>query len=126
MKKDLLVPLLLAAFLSCGSTKKTWISKHEAETVEEIDTVDAYIDESGRVVWLVPHPLATFDPYANRWDGPDAERINRVWCGHIALDTLVPFEERKWKWTISEEEKSKMSQEDIRLGDSLIYFVNNE
>lgn len=122
----LLVPLLLAAFLSCGSTKKAWLSKQETETIIEADTVDAYVDESGRVIWLVPQPWPTYDPYTDRWEGPDAERINRVWCGHIALDTIAPFEERRWKWTISDEDKSKMSEEDIRLGDSIINYMNCE
>lgn len=117
------VPLLLVALLSCNTTKRAWEPKQGDRM---IDTVDAYTDENGHVIWLITPPSATYDPYEDRWEGRDADRINRVWCGRIALDTIAPIEERKWKWTISEEEKNKLTKEDIRLGDSIIKFINGE
>lgn len=126
MIKYLIVPFVVAALWSCSTTKKAWEPKHEDGMIEAIDTVDAYTDENGRVVWLTTPPGATYDPYEDKWEGRDADRINKVWRGRIALDTIAPIGERKWKWIISEEEKHKMTKEDIRLGDSIINFINGE
>lgn len=124
--KKIFYGLPIVVVLSCSTHKEAWKPKQVDEAIVEIDSLDAYVDDSGRVVWLTPQPWPTYDPYTDRWEGPEAERINRVWCGHIALDTVAPLGMRKWKWTISEEEKSKMSQDDIRLGDSIINFINCE
>lgn len=127
MTKFFIVPFVVAALWSCSATEKEKLAEQEDE-IEDIEIVEVdstYIDEQGRMVGVMLAKWPTYDPYSDRWEGPGAERINRVWCGRIALDTVAPVGERKWKWTISEEEKNKMSKEDIRLGDSLIKSFND-